>query len=317
MNCTFENYVKRVSCNCYKVIPLVFDNSLSYYETICGFAAKLNEIINTVNNQGVTIAEFTNMVNQAFNDYKTEINTTIQNINNDFTEFTDNITRDFNLFKEEVIAILHNITGIGKGIETGTEYIVDNVTYTAGTGAEIFNTYEGAIANKAAADYSHAEGSNTAALATGSHTEGLQTIATGNGSHAEGTGSKATAQGSHAENAVNIASGVNSHCGGNNSESGGVGSFVHGNHCESNTNYQSVFGQYNDSTVNHPFVIGNGAEGAAHNAFSIDSNGLVYINGAATGINIATMIVPITQTDYDNLSVKNPTTLYVIIPEVE
>lgn len=306
MNCTFENYVKRVSCNCYKVIPLVFDNSLSYYETICGFAGKLNEIIDTVNNQGVTIAEFSEMINQAFNDYKTEINTAIQELNT-----------DFNLFKEEVIAIIHNITGIGKGIETGTEYIVDNVTYTAGTGAEIFNTYEGEIANKAAGDYSHAEGSNTAALATGSHAEGLQTIATGNGSHVEGTGSKATAQGAHAENAVNIASGVNSHCGGNNSESGGVGSFVHGNHCESDTNYQTVIGQYNDSAVNHPFVIGNGAEGATHNAFSIDSNGLVYINGSATGINIATMIIPITQTDYDNLAVKNPTTLYVIIPEPE
>lgn len=32
-----------------KILPLVFDESLSYYECLCKIVAKLNEIIDTIN----------------------------------------------------------------------------------------------------------------------------------------------------------------------------------------------------------------------------------------------------------------------------
>ena len=34
---------------CQKILPLVYDESLSYYEAICKFQSKLNEIINVTN----------------------------------------------------------------------------------------------------------------------------------------------------------------------------------------------------------------------------------------------------------------------------
>ena len=34
---------------CQKILPLVYDDSLSYYEAICKFQSKLNEIINITN----------------------------------------------------------------------------------------------------------------------------------------------------------------------------------------------------------------------------------------------------------------------------
>ena len=34
---------------CYKVLPLVYDDSLSYYEVLCKVVAKINEIIPVVN----------------------------------------------------------------------------------------------------------------------------------------------------------------------------------------------------------------------------------------------------------------------------
>ena len=34
---------------CQKILPLVYDDSLSYYETICKVAAKLNEVVNVTN----------------------------------------------------------------------------------------------------------------------------------------------------------------------------------------------------------------------------------------------------------------------------
>ena len=41
------------SCVCYspKIIPLAFDESMSYYENICGLVAKMNEIIDFANNE--------------------------------------------------------------------------------------------------------------------------------------------------------------------------------------------------------------------------------------------------------------------------
>lgn len=34
---------------CQKVLPLVYDNSLSYYEVLCKAVGKLNEVINVIN----------------------------------------------------------------------------------------------------------------------------------------------------------------------------------------------------------------------------------------------------------------------------
>ena len=40
--------VKRFYCQ--KVLPLVYDDSLSYYEAICKLIGKMNEIIESINN---------------------------------------------------------------------------------------------------------------------------------------------------------------------------------------------------------------------------------------------------------------------------
>lgn len=42
-------YVKQ--CCTQKVIPLAFDESLSYYENVCKLVAKMNEIIDFANNE--------------------------------------------------------------------------------------------------------------------------------------------------------------------------------------------------------------------------------------------------------------------------
>lgn len=36
--------------NCAKVLPLVYDESLSYYEAVCKLVNKVNEVINVYNN---------------------------------------------------------------------------------------------------------------------------------------------------------------------------------------------------------------------------------------------------------------------------
>ena len=54
---------------CQKILPLVYDDSLSYYEALCKFQNKLNEIIKNQNN-----------LNEAFENLLKWINTELTNV---------------------------------------------------------------------------------------------------------------------------------------------------------------------------------------------------------------------------------------------
>lgn len=111
---------------------------------------------------------------------------------------------------------------------------------------------------------SHAEGGNTTASAFQSHAEGYGTKALGASSHAEGNGTTAYGDNSHAEGTSTKASSANQH----------------------------VQGKYNVADVNntYAFIIGNGtSDNNRHNAFAIDWNGLIYVNGAATGVDVSAL----------------------------
>lgn len=49
MNNTPFSDIQPIKFWCQKILPLVYDNSLSYYEVLCKFSSKLNEIIDTLN----------------------------------------------------------------------------------------------------------------------------------------------------------------------------------------------------------------------------------------------------------------------------
>ena len=49
---------------CRKVLPLVYDDSLSYYEVLCKVVAKLNEVIDNEDAQNDAIEALTEAVNQ-------------------------------------------------------------------------------------------------------------------------------------------------------------------------------------------------------------------------------------------------------------
>jgi hypothetical protein len=44
-----NNGIQNFKFWCQKVLPLVFDDSLSYYEVLCKLSSKLNEVINSQN----------------------------------------------------------------------------------------------------------------------------------------------------------------------------------------------------------------------------------------------------------------------------
>ena len=47
--------MKPLAFKCQKVLPLTFDDSLSYYECLCKIANKLNEVIEEINRQAEVI----------------------------------------------------------------------------------------------------------------------------------------------------------------------------------------------------------------------------------------------------------------------
>lgn len=94
-NC--KNFIQRAQIYCAKVIPLVFDNSLSYYEFLCHVCAKLNETIDAVNAQNLNIIEFTKMVSlelEKFEGY----------IEKRQTDFESTFKADWEKFKAEISA---------------------------------------------------------------------------------------------------------------------------------------------------------------------------------------------------------------------
>ena len=61
-NSQIPSFIPHVNTYCAKVLPLVFDNSLSYYEFLCKMCHKVNECIDALNAQNLQIIEFTKMV---------------------------------------------------------------------------------------------------------------------------------------------------------------------------------------------------------------------------------------------------------------
>ena len=170
--------------------------------------------------------------------------------------------------------------GVGQNT-TGTEYIISNITYTAGDGAEIFNGY---VNNKAIGKYSHAEGRNTTTIGDYSHAEGIYTKASSSYSHAEGYLTIVSGDYSHAEGYYTTASNYASHAG--------------GKYNKAMTNSSGSSDNTGDA-----FVIGNGtSKTALSNAFRVTYGGAVYGLSAfnSSGADYAEFIKPWADGNPDN-----------------
>lgn len=80
---------------CNKILPLVYDDSLSYYEVLCKTNAKLNEVIDS-----------TNVLLDAWNSYKNDIDKAFGNytagLDKKFADLTNKIDADFLRYKDMV-----------------------------------------------------------------------------------------------------------------------------------------------------------------------------------------------------------------------
>lgn len=122
---------------CYKVLPLVYDNSLSYYEVLCKVVTKVNEVITNMNNIPDEIAK----------SYKdtSAINSVLQKIfidlKNSITEHNEgeSITATNNYNAGDIIWQNDTLYRVLKNITTGDKWVL-NANYAKVTIDEMIKT---------------------------------------------------------------------------------------------------------------------------------------------------------------------------------
>ena len=186
----------------------------------------------------------------------------------------------------------------------------------------------------ASGSYSHAEGTACTASGSCSHAEGNSTKARGNNSHAEGDGTIAEGANSHAEGLRTVAFGNNSHAAGRDATAAHPDSWIwHGTGTSNELPSLSTtsFGQFavhagGGISLNNRVGIGTDSVANALTVVgSVSATGTVFSSGApvvvsssqfettTTNISSISNIVTLSQATYNALTVKQPTTLYVII----
>ena len=111
---------------CYKIIPLVYDNSLSYYESLCKIREKLNEVIKVTNDIPEYIDE---KVKEAFDDEHiaeliSEIFRTIEDAITDNNESTNtNFSKDYEI--GELLWHDNKLYEVIRHIDAGDAVLVD------------------------------------------------------------------------------------------------------------------------------------------------------------------------------------------------
>lgn len=80
---------------CNKILPLVYDDSLSYYEVLCKTSAKLNEVIESTNGLLDAWNTYKNDIDKAFGDYTA-------GLDKKFDDLSDKMSADFLRYKDIV-----------------------------------------------------------------------------------------------------------------------------------------------------------------------------------------------------------------------
>lgn len=236
-------------------------------------------------------------------------------------------------------------TGVNSVIVNSTSNTASgNYSYAEGnsTTASGHTSHAEGSLTKANGYYSHAEGTSTQANGSNSHAEGKYSKASGQTSHAEGDNTRANGIKSHAEGSSTVANGSNSHVEGSNTIANNESEHASGEYNVSNTG--------ESTSAQTLFSVGNGGwdetaqDVVRHNAFEIRKNGDIYFFDGANDVKLqdaiptttsavtsgstdvvtsggvyakmgGMTIVKITESDYQSLSVKDPDTLYVVIPD--
>lgn len=124
---------------CQKVLPLVYDNSLSYYESLCKLVNKMNEIINEMN--ALNIDSILDKVDEEIDNQLETINKQMENLTNTVNGVMGNVNNSLELYHKQVLLELNattaNLTSfvnsqlltLRKYVDSQDNYILSELRY--------------------------------------------------------------------------------------------------------------------------------------------------------------------------------------------
>lgn len=107
-NSGVPQFLPKVKTYCAKVLPMVFDNSISYYETVCHLIHKVNECIEALNAQNLNIIEFTHMVSVEIEKFEKFIDNYINELESTFRKEWEEFKTELNTDWEEYKTFLNS-----------------------------------------------------------------------------------------------------------------------------------------------------------------------------------------------------------------
>ena len=147
-----------------RVLPLVFDESLSYVEKINKLEYNINELINNYNSFGQNVVteinsfeeETTNQINSFIQQITNEINTFKNDITNQITTFETNLTARQNSFETRILEITeefettinNDIATFKQTITTQQEEFENRVNSNINTMQEVVNEIPNTVATQ-------------------------------------------------------------------------------------------------------------------------------------------------------------------------
>lgn len=113
----------------HKILPLVYDDSMSYYETLCKVVAKLNEVVTLSNEQTDYLNNWLTTTEESLERWKDDTETSLENkINTDLGAAIDRLETEF---ADELLDAEGMIYGTQNDVpvEEGSEYYQNNAEY--------------------------------------------------------------------------------------------------------------------------------------------------------------------------------------------
>lgn len=93
----------------HKVLPLVYDDSLSYYEVLCKVVAKLNECIDKINELGNELDEFEGWTREEFQKVRDEMAAEIRRIEGEISNLDSKVDREVNRLDTKIDTVESNL----------------------------------------------------------------------------------------------------------------------------------------------------------------------------------------------------------------
>ena len=117
---------------CQPILPAVYEDSLSYYESICKLIAKINELVDTVNNIKVDMLDEANAytdeeirkMESRVNDAVNSVIALKQEIENEFDDFKNITNETLNEFSEKIDLLYDHVNDIVYSINARTDLVI-------------------------------------------------------------------------------------------------------------------------------------------------------------------------------------------------